>query len=583
MPRLALLAILVFVGAYLIPLACRPLVVVDEVRYAEIPREMLATGEWVVPRLAGLRYFHKPPLGYWLDAQAMSLLGPTRFALRLPSALSAGVMALCAGLLVARHGGGRRRGALVAMGVLGCALVHAIGTLNLLDALFSALVTAALCAFFESTRATARRAESGWLALFGALLGAAFLTKGFLAFVLAALVAAPFLLWERRFLAALRTSWIPITMALAVAAPWSIEIALREPTFWPHFLLVQNLGRFFDPGGQQHPEPFWYFVPVILGGALPWTPLAPIAWRARSWEPEQRSLRRFALCWLLLPFLFLSASSGKLATYVLPCVPPLVLLVASGAEAALEHGRRKAFDRVALALALLFCLLALAMALAAGAVLSAHATWLPVVYARGEWWRCALACGAGLGGAALFFVAVRHAEPTRKLACFACGALPVFASVLVLVPAVGSDRFPLAFLREAVDELPADPIVVAQDNLLHAACWLLERDDVLALGWPGEFEYGLSWPDAAGRHLEIEELRALLLDPMRTRPVVAFGVTDAGETWWQGMPAASWSRRLEDVFVAVFDAPAALSTARAESALEDRTPEFTARLVEIDR
>ena len=96
----ALLAL--FAVAYLAPLGIRPLYETDEFRYAEIPREMLASGDWVVPRLDGMRYFEKPALGYWLTASSMALFGQNPFAVRLPVALSAGVTALALFLLVRR-------------------------------------------------------------------------------------------------------------------------------------------------------------------------------------------------------------------------------------------------------------------------------------------------------------------------------------------------------------------------------------------------------------------------------------------------------------------------------------------------
>jgi 4-amino-4-deoxy-L-arabinose transferase len=84
-----------FLLLYLLPLGARPVVIPDEARYAEIPREMLASRDWVVPRLDGLRYFEKPVLGYWLNALSTALFGQNAFAMRLPSAVSTGLSALC--------------------------------------------------------------------------------------------------------------------------------------------------------------------------------------------------------------------------------------------------------------------------------------------------------------------------------------------------------------------------------------------------------------------------------------------------------------------------------------------------------
>ncbi len=91
--RYALLLFLFFLLAYILPLGARSLFVPDEVRYAEIPREMIATGDWVVPHLDGVRYFEKPVLGYWVHAGSLLLFGENNFAVRLPSALAVGLSA----------------------------------------------------------------------------------------------------------------------------------------------------------------------------------------------------------------------------------------------------------------------------------------------------------------------------------------------------------------------------------------------------------------------------------------------------------------------------------------------------------
>ena len=98
----AVLLLSFFFLAYLLPLGVRELLVPDETRYAEIPREMIAGGDWLVPHLNGLRYFEKPPLGYWVHAGALLLFGENNFAVRLPSALAAGLSALVITLLVSR-------------------------------------------------------------------------------------------------------------------------------------------------------------------------------------------------------------------------------------------------------------------------------------------------------------------------------------------------------------------------------------------------------------------------------------------------------------------------------------------------
>lgn len=99
------LLLLFFLVLYILPLGVRDLIVPDETRYAEIPREMIADGDWVAPHLNGLRYFEKPVLGYWVHAGSILLFGENNFAVRLPSALAVGLSALLIYMLICRVGG----------------------------------------------------------------------------------------------------------------------------------------------------------------------------------------------------------------------------------------------------------------------------------------------------------------------------------------------------------------------------------------------------------------------------------------------------------------------------------------------
>src|SRR5262249_7101335 len=174
-----------------------PLFVPDEYRYAEIPREMLAGGDWVVPRLAGFRYFEKPALSYWVSAASLALVGENAFGLRLPSALAAGLCAWLVALGVRRAGEGAEASLLSAGVLLTSGLVFGVATYKTLDALFTLGVTASLVCAFLAGEGDGRRRLALW-ALAGAAAGAAFLTKGLLGFALPAIVLAPYLTCERR-------------------------------------------------------------------------------------------------------------------------------------------------------------------------------------------------------------------------------------------------------------------------------------------------------------------------------------------------------------------------------------------------
>ena len=165
----------------------------DEFRYAEISREMLETGDWVVPHLDGLRYFEKPVLGYWLNAIGIAMFGENAFAIRFFSALAAGISAVILFFLARKYAGGYRTGIFVAVVFLTCSEVFSIGTISVFDSMFSMFLTAAMALFFFAHMEDGSRKRTCLLALSGISCGLAFLTKGFLAFAIPAVAVIPFL------------------------------------------------------------------------------------------------------------------------------------------------------------------------------------------------------------------------------------------------------------------------------------------------------------------------------------------------------------------------------------------------------
>lgn len=341
--------IALFLILYILPLGVRPIAIPDETRYAEIPREMIVSGDWVVPHLNGLKYFEKPVLGYWLNALSITLFGENAFAIRLTSALSAGISALMVFFLIRRFGGGSQTGILGAAAYLTCLLVFALGTINILDSMLSMFLTGAITSFFFAHKENRPSRKFAFLALFGVFCGLAFLIKGFLAFAVPLVTIVPFMLWERRFKELIKISWVPFLTLLIVVLPWCIMVHLRESDFWNYFFWTEHIKRFISPIPGQHPKPFWYFIPILAGGALPWLFLLPAVFSGvKGVVRSKDSLVRFAICWFLFPFLFFSACSGKLIPYILPCFPPLVIIIAIGLVNYFERGKQKAFSICAL-------------------------------------------------------------------------------------------------------------------------------------------------------------------------------------------------------------------------------------------
>jgi|GEM_PF-3806075 len=258
-------AIGVFFLIYIVPLGIRPMVIPDETRYAEVPREMVASGDWVVPRLNGLRYFEKPILGYWLNGAAMLLFGENAFAVRFPSAMAVGLSSLLVFLLVRKFEGGHGASVLAAVGLFTSVEVYGVGIFNVLDNLLSLFITAGMVSFFFAHMEAKPRRRLGFLALFGLSCGLAFLTKGFVAFAVPVVAVVPFMIWERRWKDLFKAPWLPMVVAVLVALPWAVMIHIREPNFWHYFFWTEHIKRFLSDNAQ-HAEPFWFFMPFILGG-----------------------------------------------------------------------------------------------------------------------------------------------------------------------------------------------------------------------------------------------------------------------------------------------------------------------------
>ncbi|MBO0699774.1 MAG: glycosyltransferase family 39 protein [Zavarzinella sp.] len=298
----------------------------DEGRYAQIPREMLARGDWVVPHLQSEPYLDKPPLLYWLVMLSYSVFGVSEAPARLIPALAVHGTILVVYLLGRRSVGERSAfwGGLllaVAPGFTGMA------RLLTMDGLLTFWVTLSLFAGFEAVRGA--RFRAGWWYLAAVAAGLGVLTKGPVPFLL---VGPP--IWLHRRLTGNRVpiGWKHVAgflgVAAAVNAPWYVAVFLREPVFLRHFFWEHNVLRFLKPF--DHLQPVWYYVPILLGGSLPGTVLLyAFGKHLLSGEPDRVATRTPGQGFWLLSGLwcvfFFSMSGCKLPTYVMPAFPCLCL------------------------------------------------------------------------------------------------------------------------------------------------------------------------------------------------------------------------------------------------------------------
>lgn len=337
-PDIALLAAL-FAVPFFIFLGRGPLLVPDEARYAEIPREMLESGDFVTPRLNYVVYFEKPPLYYWLNAAAFRVFGETEFAARFFGALLglAGVLATYA---IGRAAWGRREGLLSAL-VLGTSAGYLVqGRLAITDMALAFFMTASLGLWYAATASPpgGRAAARCYLAYACAAL--AVLTKGPVGALLPAAIAALYIAAGRRWALLKETRPLKgLALFALVAAPWFALVSIRNPGFLRFFFVTQHLERYFTPNLKRH-EPLLFFVPVILGGMFPWSCFFPSA-IARAWEerrPVAPSPGTFMLLWAAVIFAFFTLSGSKLVTYILPMFPAAALLAGRAWSRALDAG-----------------------------------------------------------------------------------------------------------------------------------------------------------------------------------------------------------------------------------------------------
>ncbi len=353
-----LLLTLAFGLLFAFRLGSYPLSNPDEGRYAEIPREMVAGGDWITPRLDGINYFEKPPLVYWTTALCLKFFGPSEWSMRATPALFAlaGVL-LTYGAARKLHGRAAGLGAAVVLGT--SILWFVLGRIMLLDMAVSVLMSATLFCFILAVREPAG-ATRRWL-FYGLYASAALatLTKGLIGFLVTGAVMFLWLLvfnqWKR-----LRPMHLPsgIALFLAIAAPWHLLAASHNETWVHRYLVYEHWERFTSPAASR-PGAWWYFIPIVLGGLIPWSGFLFSAVRdglRGGWaKREENGVAWFLVTWAGFIFLFFTKSHSKLAPYILPIFPALAVLV-GGWLARLPLGRAGAARaRVGLGVFSFFC------------------------------------------------------------------------------------------------------------------------------------------------------------------------------------------------------------------------------------
>ena len=444
---------LIFCALWFYALGARTLVPTDEGRYAEMAREMVATGDWITPRLNGIKYFEKPPLQTWMNAVTFKVFGQGEWQARLWTGLC-GLF----GILITAFTGSRlfgtrvgfHAGLVLASSLYWAALSH----VNTLDMGLSAMMTLALCSLLLAQRKNSTAAEQrNWMLACWAGMALAVLSKGLIgivlpgaALVLYTLISRDWAIWKRLHLTA------GLLLFFVIAAPWFILVSLKNPEF-PHFFFIHEHFQRFVSKVHHREGPWHYFIPILLLGIMPWLPLLPQS-LAGALREERRDFQpsKMLLIWCAFIFFFFSVSGSKLPSYILPIFPALALLIALQ----LRHtsGRMLAVTAGLLAVV--------------GAIGLAYVGKVPhlgknpfehPLYQAYAPWVAAGAATALIGGIAAFILA-----RTRRECSLAVLGLSTFISGQLLM--LGHE--PLGRYKAGLDHVPKIAAELAPDTPLYA-------------------------------------------------------------------------------------------------------------------
>ncbi|MEQ4692434.1 MULTISPECIES: lipid IV(A) 4-amino-4-deoxy-L-arabinosyltransferase [Providencia] len=482
---------------YFIPLNGRLLWQPDELRYAEISRELILSYNWSVPELLDIRYFEKPIFGYWVNAFFQMLFGENNVSVRLGvvfSTLTSGVFVYLSAKMAWKKADLAFNAVLIYLSML---MVLTIGTYNVLDPILTAFITMSI--FFYQWGLTTRVFSQKLLAfiLLGVAGGLGLMTKGFLVLVIPSLVILVSSIYYKQFKEIFFFSFVSLFTMFVVCLPWALVIAGREPDYWNYFFWVEHVQRFMSDNAQNR-SPFWFYIPILIAAVLPWLGYL-VASLINS--VKEKGLHIYFLMWFIIPFLFFSITKGKLLTYILPCLAPLAVLMAAYIDKILQQTQVAAIRLNAIINIIIGLVVATALFFAP------HFSQLNV-YAVDEENKRLLAAGAFLFWGVIGIVSYRRRFWSVAAAC----TLAVSLVVGHVLPAkVESNNTPQKLIEKYRPQL-SDKTYLLTNNvgLGTALAWVLKRSDITMLHQTGELAYGIKYPDAANRFYRLDQLPTLL-------------------------------------------------------------------------
>lgn len=325
--------LIAFLLSWFYMLGARTLVPTDEGRYAEMAREMVATGDWITLRLNGIKYFEKPPLQNWMNALTFTLFGLGDWQARLWTGLC-GLIGILASSYTAFKIYGRRIAVITAL-VLGSSFYWAaMGHINTLDMGLSGMMTLALCGLLLAQRDGASNTEQrNGMLLCWAGMALATMSKGLIGVVLPGAVLVIYTIWTRDF-----GLWLRLHMGkglllfFAITTPWFILVWQANPEH-PHFFFIHEHFQRFTSTIHKRGGAWYYFFPLLIIGIVPWLGLLlQSLWKGLAKEKSEFQAKKMLVVWSVFIFFFFSISGSKLPSYILPIFPALAILIACAIE-----------------------------------------------------------------------------------------------------------------------------------------------------------------------------------------------------------------------------------------------------------
>ncbi len=310
-----------------------PLVSSDEGRFGEIAREMWVSKDFIVPHFDYIPHIEKPIFAFWLAALNTGIFGVGSFSARLPSVISA-ILGILLTHFFTRRWFNRKTADFAAVILTTSVGYVLVGRFAIIDMLMTLLMSGAL--FCLASAAIERKPRLYFLAY--VFMGLSLITKGLIGVVLPSLIFFVFLLWIKNLgeIKKMHLGWGVLIIAL-IFFPWAIAISNREPGFFYRFIIEQHFHR-YSSAVFGRKRPFWFFAPLLVLLAFPWSFFLPAAIFQKNQEMDvtKKKFLKFLICWLAVIFVFFSIPKSKLPYYILPLCVPLAILVAAWIEKAPE-------------------------------------------------------------------------------------------------------------------------------------------------------------------------------------------------------------------------------------------------------